>query len=91
MRLENPNCSCTFAVSNANNLFMETLTIEYDAKNVVTQQILDDLLSAGVFRLKDTKDEFDNDFKRAISGDELMNRLSVRIHKMFENAGTLSS
>ena len=70
---------------------METLTIEYDAKNVVTQQILNDLLSAGVFRLKDTKDEFDNDFKRAISGDELMNRLSVRIHKMLENAGTLPS
>ena len=70
---------------------METLTIEYDAQNVETLQILDDLFSAGIFRLKNTENEFNNDFKRAISGDELMSRLSVRIHKMFENAGTLSS
>ena len=70
---------------------METLTIEYDAQNVETLQILDDLFAAGIFRLKNTENEFNNDFKRAISGDELMSRLSVRIHKMFENAGTLSS
>ena len=70
---------------------METITIEYDAQNVEIRQILNDLLAAGVFRLKNTEDEFNHDFKRAISGDELMNRLSVRIHKMFENASSLSS
>ena len=70
---------------------METLTIEYDTQNVAARQILNDLLAAGVFRLKDTEDEFNLDFNRAISGDELMSRLSVRIHKMFENAGALSS
>ena len=72
-------------------LSMETLTIEYDAQNAMARQILNDLLAAGVFRLKDTESEFNVDLKRAISGDELMSRLSVRIHKMFKNAGTLSS
>jgi len=32
---------------------METLTIEYDTKNVAARQILDGLLATGVFRLKD--------------------------------------
>ncbi len=63
---------------------METLTIEYDTQNVAARQILEGLLAAGVFRLKGGEDEFDRDLKRAISGDELMNRLSVRIHKMFK-------
>lgn len=68
---------------------METLTIEYDAQNLAVRQIINGLLEAGVFRLKDQEDEFDHDLKRAISGDELMNRLSIRIHKMFENESTL--
>ena len=70
---------------------METLTIEYDAQNMATRQIIAGLLAAGIFRLKDTEDEFDRDLKRAISGDELMNRLSIRIHKMFENGSALPS
>ena len=68
---------------------METLTIEYDAKNQAVKQILNGLLSVGVFRLKDREDEFDRDLKRAISGDELINRLSIKIHKIFENESAL--
>ena len=68
---------------------METLTIEYDAQNQAVNQILNGLLSVGVFRLKDREDEFDRDLKRAISGDELMNRLSIRIHKTFGNESAL--
>ena len=68
---------------------METLTVEYDAQNTVVKQIINDLLSTGAFRLTDWEDEFDRDLKRAISGDELMNRLSVRINKMFENESAL--
>jgi len=70
---------------------METLTIEYDAQNLATRQILEGLLAMGIFRLKDKEDEFDHDLKRAISGDELMNRISVRIHKMFKNESALST
>ena len=70
---------------------METLTIEYDAQNLAAKQIINGLLSVGVFRLKDWEDEFDRDLKRAISGDELINRLSIGIHKMFENESTLSA
>ena len=70
---------------------METLTIEYDAQNKATLQIIEGLLSAGIFRLKEGEDEFDRDLKKAISGDELINRLSKRIHKMFENEGALST
>jgi hypothetical protein len=33
--------------------------------------------------------EFERDLKTAISGDELVNRLSGRIYKMFENDGNL--
>jgi hypothetical protein len=68
---------------------METLTIEYDAQNLAVKQIIDGLLAVGVFYLKDKKDEFDFDLKRAITGDELMDRLSIRINKMFENGSTL--
>jgi len=68
---------------------METLTIEYDPQNLAAKQIINGLLAAGVFHLKDRQDEFDHDLKRAISGDELVNRLSVRIHKMFENESAL--
>ena len=70
---------------------METLIIEYDAHNVATQQILNGLLAAGIFRLIDREDKFERDSKRAISGDELMNRLSSRIYKMFDNENTLST
>jgi hypothetical protein len=70
---------------------MESLTIEYNAQDVAARQILDGLLAAGIFRLKNKDDAFDRDLKRAISGDELMNRLSNRISKMFENESTLSS
>jgi len=69
---------------------MESLTIEFDVQNVATCQILNGLIAAGVFRLKDQDDEFDRDLKRAISGDELMNRVLNRIHKMFENKSVLS-
>jgi len=68
---------------------METLTIEYDSQNLAVRQIINDLLSTGVFRLTDWEDEFDRDLKRSISGDELINRLSVRINKMFENGSAL--
>jgi len=70
---------------------METLTIEYDAQNLEVKQLINDLLSSGVLRLKKREDEFDRDLKRAITGDELINRLSIRIHKMFENESTLSA
>ncbi|MDR2232860.1 MAG: hypothetical protein LBE56_07030 [Tannerella sp.] len=71
---------------------METLTIEYDSQNEAIRQLLDDLLASGVFRLKDNEDdEFTHDLERAISGDELINRLSVRIFKMFENEGAISA
>ena len=72
-------------------LSMETLTIEYDAQNTATKQILTGLLAAGIFRVKTGEDDFDQDLKRAISGDELISRLSTKIHKMFENEHTLSS
>ena len=69
---------------------MKTLT-EYDVQNVATRQISNRLHVASVSHLKDKEDEFDHGLKRAISGDELINRLSIRIHKMFENENTLSS
>jgi len=68
---------------------VESLTIEYDAQNQDVRQIINGLFAAGVFHLKDKESEFDRDLKRAISGDELMNRLSNRIHKMFENESAL--
>jgi len=68
---------------------METLTIEYDAQNLEVMKIINNLLSTGVFRLTDWEEEFDRDMRRAISGDELINRLSVRINKMFENESAL--
>ena len=68
---------------------METLTIEYDAQNSAVKQIISGLIDAGVIRLKSREDEFDRDLERAISGDELINRLSVRIHNMFENESIL--
>ncbi|GHU94986.1 hypothetical protein FACS1894156_3900 [Bacteroidia bacterium] len=37
------------------------------------------------------EDEFDRDLKTAISGEELVNRVSKRIYKMFENDGKLSA
>jgi hypothetical protein len=39
---------------------------------------------------KDNDDEFSRDLEQAISGDELMSRLSVRINKMFENENLVS-
>jgi hypothetical protein len=36
------------------------------------------------------EEEFDRDLKRAISGDELLTRISGRIHKMFEDEGNIS-
>jgi hypothetical protein len=70
---------------------METLTIEYDDQNKAVKQVINGLVSMGVFRVKEDDDEFDRDLKRSISGDELMNRLSGHIHKMFENENTISS
>ncbi|GHT80605.1 hypothetical protein FACS189467_3180 [Bacteroidia bacterium] len=42
-------------------------------------------------KMLSAEDEFDRDVKTAISGDELVNRLSGRIYKMFENDGKLSA
>jgi len=41
---------------------METLTIEYDVKNIAARQILDGLLATGVFRLKDKEIKKKNSF-----------------------------
>ena len=68
---------------------MESLTIEYDVQNPAIKQSLNELLTVGVFQLKDREDEFDRDTRRAISGDELINRLSNKIYKMFENESAL--
>jgi hypothetical protein len=70
---------------------MQTLTMEYNTQNVVVRQIFNDLPATHAFCFKDKKDEFNCDLKRAISGDELMNRLSTKIYKMFENESVLSS
>jgi len=67
---------------------METMTIEYDSQNAATMQILTGLMSAGIFYRKD-EDDFESGLKRAISGDELMSRMTNRINKMFENECTL--
>jgi len=50
---------------------METMTIEYDNQNAVTMQEM------GVL-----ENDFENELKRAISGDELMRRITNRINKM---------
>jgi hypothetical protein len=42
-------------------------------------------------KMLSAEDEFERDLKTAISGDELVNRLSGRIYKMFENDGKLSA
>jgi len=68
---------------------METLTMEYDSQNRAVKQIINGLFSAGISHQKNNENEFDRDLKRAISGEELMNRLSIRIHKMFENESAL--
>jgi len=70
---------------------METLTMKHNFQNTMTLQNLNVLRAVDVSRLKDKEDEFDRDLKRAISGDELMNRLSTKIHKMFKNGSSLSS
>ena len=63
---------------------METMTIEYDSQNKATMQILTGLMAMGVFHKREEND-FESGLKRAISGDELMNRMTNRINKMFEN------
>ena len=72
-------------------LSMETLTVKNDVRSITTRQILNNSGFVGVSCLKIKEDKFDQDLKRAISGNELINRLSIRIHKMFENGSTLSS
>ena len=61
---------------------METMTIEYDNRNTATMQLLTR------FHKKEEND-FESGLKRAISGDELMNRMTNRINKMFENEPTI--
>ena len=71
---------------------MKTLTTEYDVqKNMVVLQNLNGLHTVEIPCLQGEEDEFYRDLKKSISGDELMNRLSTKIHKMFENDSTLSS
>ena len=69
---------------------METMTIEYDAQNEATRQIIYGLMKIGVFHKKEDND-FESGLKRAISGDELMSRITNRINKMFENERTISA
>jgi len=68
---------------------MATITLEYDSQNTAAVQILTGLISMGVFREQES--DFENDLKRAISGDELMRRMTSRIHEMFENERTIST
>jgi hypothetical protein len=70
---------------------MKTLTIEYDPQNKDVEQVIKRLISMGGFRIKDEDDEFSQDLEQAISGDELMSRLSDRINKMVENESFISS
>ena len=63
---------------------MATRALEYDSQNTAAVQI-----SMGIFREQES--DFENDLKRAISGDELMKRMTGRIHKMFENERTISA
>jgi len=68
---------------------METMTIEYDNQNAAAVQVLTGLMEMGVFHKKEEND-FEDGLKRAISGDELMKRMTVRINKMFENDRAIS-
>jgi len=70
---------------------MKTLTKEYDVQSMATLQSTNGLHAVKITYLQSKEDEFDRDLKKSISGDELMNRLSTKIHKMFENGSTLSS
>ena len=72
---------------------MKALTTEYDVQNMAVLQNLNGLhtVDVEVACLQGEEDEFDRDLKKSISGDELINRLSTKIHKMFENGSTLSS
>ena len=62
-------------------MVVATRTLEYDSQNTVAVQITG-LMSMDVFREQES--DFENDLKRAVSGDELMRRMTGRIHKMFE-------
>jgi hypothetical protein len=70
---------------------METLTRDYDTQNMTTRLMRDDTISTNVSCIKTKKDEFDCDLKRAISGEELVNRLSAKILNLFENESSLST
>jgi hypothetical protein len=61
-------------------------TIEQSRKAVKTKpaQFVKKGLDSGI-------NEFNRDLERAISGDELVNRMSQRIYRMFENEGDLSA
>ena len=72
-------------------VFMKTSAIERETQDHAVMQIRDSLVGAGISRLKAGEDEFDRDLQRAISGDELVSRLSKRLDKMFENASALPS
>jgi hypothetical protein len=63
---------------------MTTMTIEYDQQNTATVQILAGLMAAGIFRSRE-EDDFEIGLQRAISGDELMKRMTGRINKIFSN------
>ena len=69
---------------------METLSMKRNVRNRTALQTLTGLRAMGISR-QNQEDEFDRDVNRAISGDELLNRLSTKICKLFENERTLSS
>jgi len=69
---------------------METMTIEYDNRNAVAVQAITELMERGIFRQKQEND-FESGLKRSISGDELMQRMTFRINKMFENDCAIST
>ena len=70
---------------------MKTLTTEYDVQSMVTLQNFNGLHAVEITCLQGEENEFDRDLKRSISGDELISRLSTKIHKMFKNGSALSS
>jgi hypothetical protein len=79
-----------FIFANEILMNMKTLTIEYDPQNKDVEQVIEQLISMGIFWIKDKEDEFSRDLEQAISGDELMSHLSDRIYKMFENENFVS-
>ena len=59
---------------------METMTFEPDNQNAATMQVLTGLWEMGILH-KEEENDFESGLKRAISGDELMKRMTNRINK----------